>query len=274
MKTLPHLAWLLVSLIPIVGCSRDPAGVHRIVVTGSSTIAPLMNEIGKEFEQLHAVRVDVQTGGSSRGLADVRQGLADLGMVSRDPRPDERDVIWYPLARDGVGLIVHQDNPLDRLDRPQIEAIYTGEVDHWAEVGGREGAITVVHKAEGRSTLEVFLDYLELDNDRIRADIIIGDNQQGIKAVAGDPNAIGYVSIGAAIYEAERGVPIKLLDIGDQPATVEAVRKGVFPIARTLHLVARAPLESMSAELVAFATSHAVDELVESLFFVPLATED
>jgi phosphate transport system substrate-binding protein len=57
---------------------------NKIVITGSSTVAPLVAEIAKQFEAKHPdIRVDVQTGGSSRGLTDARQGLADIGMVSR-----------------------------------------------------------------------------------------------------------------------------------------------------------------------------------------------
>ncbi|MGH7889036.1 MAG: substrate-binding domain-containing protein, partial [Thermodesulfobacteriota bacterium] len=56
----------------------------KLVLTGSSTVAPLAAEIGKRFEAQHPdVRIDVQTGGSSRGVADARQELADIGMVSR-----------------------------------------------------------------------------------------------------------------------------------------------------------------------------------------------
>ena len=55
--------------------------------------------------------------------------------------------------------------------------------------------MTVVNKAEGRSTLELFLDYFKLKSPDVQADVVIGDNEQGIKTVAGNPNAIGYVSI-------------------------------------------------------------------------------
>ena len=56
----------------------------KLVVTGSSTVAPLVLEIAKRFETLHPdVRIDVQTGGSSRGIADAGSGLADIGMASR-----------------------------------------------------------------------------------------------------------------------------------------------------------------------------------------------
>ena len=77
------------------GGGGSPAGDlrGRLVLTGSSTIAPLMSEIGKRFEMIHPdVRIDVQMGGSSRGVADARQGLADIGMVSRSLNDDESDL--------------------------------------------------------------------------------------------------------------------------------------------------------------------------------------
>lgn len=63
--------------------AADPP-TGKPMITGSSTIAPLIAEIGKRFESFHPkVRVDVQTGGSSRGITDAKQGLADIGLSSR-----------------------------------------------------------------------------------------------------------------------------------------------------------------------------------------------
>ena len=43
----------------------------KLVITGANTLAPLVAEIGKRFEGLYpAVRIDVQSGDSSRGVAD------------------------------------------------------------------------------------------------------------------------------------------------------------------------------------------------------------
>lgn len=60
----------------LAGAPPSPADslTGKLVITGASTLAPLIAEIGKRFEILHpAVRIDVQTGGSSRGIADVRR---------------------------------------------------------------------------------------------------------------------------------------------------------------------------------------------------------
>src|SRR5262245_3820261 len=113
-------SWFAVlAVITALGCSSAPpgtAGSGKLVLTGSSTIAPLAAEIGKRFEAAHpGVRIDVQTGGSSRGIADARQGLADIGMASRALKKDESDLLAFTIALDGVCLIVHQDNPVEKL---------------------------------------------------------------------------------------------------------------------------------------------------------------
>jgi phosphate transport system substrate-binding protein len=43
----------------------------------------------------------VQSGGSSRGIADARQGVADVGMVSRSLKDNEKDLQTFTIAKDG-----------------------------------------------------------------------------------------------------------------------------------------------------------------------------
>lgn len=247
------------------------AAGDKLVLTGSSTVAPLALEIGKRFEAMNpGVRVDVQTGGSSRGVADAMNGLADIGLVSRALKPAEtQQLTAHTVALDGVALIVHAGNPVRQLDDAQIEAIYTGRIRDWRGVGGPGRTITVVNKAEGRSTLELFLHHTGLKNSQIRAQAVIGDNQQGLKTVAGNPGAIGYVSIGAAEYAVEHGTPIKLLPMAGVAASTAAVQRGEFPLARPLNLVTRGAPSPLAARFIAFAQSPAVRDLIEAQYFVP-----
>lgn len=243
----------------------------KLVITGSSTVAPLIAEIGKRFESLYPkVRVDVQTGGSSRGVADARQGLADIGMVSRAMKDEEKDLHAFPVARDGVGIILHKENPIQSLTDEQVIAIYTGKTTNWKDVGGKDATITVVNKAEGRSTLEVFLHYFKLKNTDVKAQVVIGDNEQGVKTVAGNRNAIGYVSIGTAEYDELQGVPIKLLPVGGIPASTATVRNETFPISRPLHIVTRTAPVGLARTFIDYALSKAVHDIIAQQYFVPL----
>ena len=259
-----------VSLALLAGCGGS-AG-DRLVLTGSSTVAPLASEIGKRFEESHPdARIDVQTGGSSRGITDVREGAADVGMVSRGLKDTEHDLHGFAIARDGICLIGHASNPLSSLSFDQVVGIYRGTIDSWAQVGGPDAPITVVTKAEGRSTLELFLKHFELEVSQIQEDVVIGDNEQGIKTVAGNRHAVAFVSIGTAEYSAAHGVPIKLLALDGVVPSTDAVRAQTFPIARPLTLVTREAPTGLAQEFIDFARSEVVLELVEAQHFVPLA---
>ncbi|MGB3534204.1 MAG: phosphate ABC transporter substrate-binding protein [Microcoleaceae cyanobacterium] len=272
-KFLSVLAFSLSLGLGLTACnnSTNPES-QKLILTGSSTVAPLASEIAKKFEaEYPEVRIDVQTGGSSRGLADAAQGLADIGMISRALKEEETDQFQsYAIATDGIGIILEGSNPVQSLSNQQVVDIYTGKIDNWQEVGGDNAPITVVNKAAGRSTLELFLDYFQLENSQIQADVIIGDNQQGIKTIAGNKNAIGYVSIGAAERDINAGVPLKLLSVGGINASTQTVQDGSFPLSRPLNLVTTQTPTGLTAEFIQFAQSEKVHDLVEAQNLVPI----
>jgi phosphate transport system substrate-binding protein len=263
---------LLLRLLGYLVCFFGVASValaanEKIVITGSSTVAPLILEIAKRFENQNAgTQIDVQSGGSGRGISDVRSGVAAIGMVSRALKPN-----GFVIARDGICIILNSSNPIKTLNDEQIKGIYTGRITNWKEVGGVDRVITVVNKAEGRSTLELFASYFNLKNSDIKAQVVIGDNQQGIKTVAGNPGAVGYVSIGSAEFEAGNKTRIKLLPLNGVVASVANVRNGTFPLSRPLNIVTKAAPEGVVKRFITFAQSTAVNDLITEQFFVPLA---
>ncbi len=263
---------LLSLLVASCGQSRVTSqSANRLTLTGSSTVAPLATEIARRYEDQHpGVRIDVQTGGSARGIADARSGVADIGMVSRDLKTSESDLLAFTIAGDGIALIVNRANPVTELSDEQVVAIYRGQIRNWSHVGGEDRTITVVNKAEGRSTLELFLSHFGLENSEIRADVVIGDNEQGVKTVAGLPGALGYVSIGTAETDAARGVSIRLLPMGGVEASVSSLQQGRFPLSRRLNLVSSLPPEGLAKSFIDFARSAEVADLVAGLAFVPI----
>lgn len=258
------------------GNSEGDALAGKVVLTGSSTIAPLMTEIAQRFEARHPrARIDVQTGGSSRGIADAGSGLADIGMSSRGLTTEEAAGLEaHTLAFDGVAFVVHGSNPVESLTDEQLLALYTGQVEDWSALGGKAGPITVVHRAAGRSEVELVAAYFGIEPEAIQADLISGENQHAIKTVAGDPNAIVYVSLGAAQRAAAEGQPVKLLPLRGIAATVEAVAATVgetYPLARPLLLLTAkgTALSPLAQAFLDFARSAENDDLIEALAYVP-----
>lgn len=242
----------------------------KLMITGSSTIAPLAAEMAARFEEQHPdVRIDVQTGGSTRGIADIQSGAADIGMASRSLKAAETGLTTHPIAVDGICLIVHKDNPVRSLTDEQVVAIFRGDVSNWEYLGGNDSPIVVVNKAAGRGTLEVFLHYFRLDNADIAADIIVGENQQSIKTVAGNPSAIAYVSIGTADAEVKRGTLIRPVQAGEIAPTTENVAAGRFPITRPLLFITQGELSGLTKAFIEFARSSDVTDLIKAQYFVP-----
>jgi len=268
-KRVKAMTYCLIAILLAVWQPLTYAEKSRLTITGSSTVAPLTLEIAKLYEKTYSgTRIDVQTGGSSRGINDARNGLADIGMVSRALKSTEKDLKGFTIALDGIGMIVHNSNPVTALTDIQIKDIYLGNITNWQSVGGPDLAITVVNKAEGRSTLELFLKHFKIKNSQIKPSVVIGDNQQGIKTVSGIKGAIGYVSIGTAEYEEERRTPIKRLTMQGHEASVKNVANGQYPLSRELNLVTKGTPSKHAQNFITFAQSDAVTHLIEKQFFV------
>lgn len=262
---------ILLAFIPFLTQCGRTSDIQKLTLTGSSTVAPLAAELGKRFEKSHPnVQIDVQAGGSARGIADARSGLANIGMASRELKADEQDLTAHTIGLDGISIILQASNPISELSDTQIIDIYTGKIRNWAEVGGADQQIVVINKAEGRSTLELFLGYFHLEAPQVRADIVIGDNEQGIQTVAGNAAAIGYVSIGSAEYAATHGTAIKLLPLHGVAASSQTVLNGSFPLKRPLNLVTKGAVSGLAEQFIQFAQSEQVHDLVVGQYFIPV----
>jgi len=267
---------LVLAALPLLGIAYflvpKASASTRYLVTGASTIAPILQKVAERLEARDAsLRIEVETGGTGRGIKDSKEGLSDLGMASRDLTEEEKiGLNPIPIAHDGVALIVHATNPIEELTTEQVISIYKGEVSDWSAVGGTADDITVVNKAEGRSTLEVFLNHFKLKATDVKADVIIGDNAQGVRLVSGDEKAIGYVSIGDAQRAAESGVPIKLLRYRGVMPSVTTVSDGSYPIRRSLYLLFRGEPDVVGKEILDYLASEEGTLLVQELSFVPL----
>lgn len=270
-----HKALALVVLVPTLAAGYfliPKDGPQRFLLTGSSTLAPVLQQVA---EDLHAadgtLEIDVETGGSSRGIQDARLGLCNVGMASRDLKEEEAlGLDPRVVALDGVALVVNASNPVAALDRQQVIDLYTGKTDDWSELGGDEGEIHVVSKAEGRATLTVFLEHFGLKNSQIVADAVIGDNAQGVRIVAGNPLSIAYVSIGEALAAVERGEDIHLVALDGVAPTRESVANGAYSLRRNLYLLFPGAPDEIGEKILAHLSSERGRAILGELGFTPV----
>src|SRR4030042_2941172 len=149
----------------------------------------------------------VQGGGSSAGIQAARSGAAQIGMSSRPLKPGEKDLVEIEVARDGLAIIVHPRNAVDSLTLEEVKAVFEGALQNWEKLGGREGAVHVVTREEGSGTRGAFQE-LVMRGARIVKSAIVQDSNGTVREiVAGDPNSIGFISLGLVD---DRGKGLKL----------------------------------------------------------------
>jgi phosphate transport system substrate-binding protein len=257
------IAWLL--LAPALAGAQQ-----RIVITGSTTIYPLMKDIVERFQSRNpGVSIELSSGGSGKGIADLRAGASDIAMLSRGLADNERDLFSYPLCRDGAAIVVHSSSPLKGLSRRQLSELLTGKISDWQQLGARPGAVKLAWRAEGQAIPELILQQLKLKPEQIRSHTRILENADAIAFVATDRNAITLAALGVAERALRAGARVKLLAYGGIPASTRAVRDHTYLLSRPLALVTRSTPEGLQKRLIDYAASSAVTDLQEKHGFVP-----
>jgi len=252
---------------PVAGAAEVPGAFLRI--TGSSTMCPLIAAISERFRTVQpAVRIDVQCGGSDRGIKDLREGNAEIGMVSRALKADEKGLVGFPVARDGVSIIVNKSNPLLSLSNEQIVGIFSGKIVNWRRLSGKDGPIIVILREAQKPVTEIFEKQFDLKG-LLQGKVVPGDNPVTIAAVAADTATIGYVSSGEAERTAASGAAIRLVAVGGVIPTERNIITGNYPLTRPLTLVTgELPVGAMK-DFINFCLSSKVVDLIERFGFVP-----
>ena len=110
----------------------------KIVVAGSSSITPLMEKLKEAYTAKNPkVNIEILQSDSTTGINSVVQGIADIGMVSRELKDKERDlgIKDEVLAVDGLAVIVNPKNAISDLTKAQVKDIFSGKITKWENVG-------------------------------------------------------------------------------------------------------------------------------------------
>ena len=241
----------------------------KLLFSGSSTLAPVVKDLAKLFRIQHpGVAIIVEKGGSGRGVADAREGKSDIGMASRELNPNEKALFAIPIARDGVVFVVHKDNPVRGLTRAQALEVFTGTITNWKALRGRDAPIEVVTRAPGRSSVEIITHYLGITPEAIKAAHVIGDNDDVIRLIAANRNAIAFLSVGAA-DRAEEHLSIRALALDGIAPGIGSVRDGTWPLSRPLNLLTRRVPAGVAKAFIEFAISPGARPVLLEHDFVP-----
>ena len=284
----------LVVLFLLTGCAPESTssqsdGIPAPIVygenKGSDTIVNLALAWAEQYQTLHPeVRISVTGGGSGTGIAALINGTVDIANASRQIKEEEVmeaqengvDPVEYVIARDAIAVIVNPENPVERLTLQQISAIYSGEIDNWAQLGGEDRPIVRLSRETNSGTHVYFLEtVLRLGDDEnstlFSTDTLLLPSSEGIIAeVSDNPNAIGYDGLGYVTPD------VKVLAVASSATSeyvypsAETVNASAYPIARDLYMYTASEPDEAILVFLDWIMSSEAQEIVTELGFVPV----
>jgi phosphate transport system substrate-binding protein len=242
------ILWLMLGL---AACGPSDSG--GITVTGSTSVTPFAEHLAELYQHAHAgVAINIQGLGSSAGIRAALDGVAEIGMSSRDLQPEEADLLdQIVIARDALAVIVNPENPVNGLSTAQIQGIFGGQIRSWDALGGPPLPITVVGREAGSGTFSAFEELVMKGKPTATLALRQGSNGAIRQIIAQDPNAIGYISLGIV------DPTVKALAIDSVQPSVEHVEAGTYKLVRPFLFVWRKgqPLSPLSEAFVDYVMS-------------------
>lgn len=210
-------------------------GEKKVSTDGSTSMSKVINALGEAFMENHSgTSFTYNATGSGTGITSVKDGTCDIGLSSRHLKDSEkaeglRETI---LAIDGIALIVHPENTAADLTLEQIASIFKGEITNWSEVGGSDGEIVLIGREESSGTREGF-ETITDTKDACRYRQELTSNGAVLTAVAGNPNAIGYVSLSTVADT------VKAISVNGVVPSEATIRDGSYAVQRPFVLVTK-----------------------------------
>ena len=246
-------------LVGLVACSQQSEGetgdgagpTQTISNKGSDTLVNLALAWAEAYVALYPdVSISVTGGGSGTGIAAMINGTVDIANASRRMKEEEIasarangiDPVEHVVARDAIAVVVHPDNPVDRLTLHQISDMYTLKVTNWREVGGEDRPIVLLSRESNSGTYVYFLENVvrlgQKDSDLLFApDTLLMPSSEGISTeIRQNPNAVGYDGLGYVTPDQKTVAIARDADAPYVLPSVDTVNDGSYPISRPLQM--------------------------------------
>jgi phosphate transport system substrate-binding protein len=265
---------LSLALAGIVAASPAAAAQQEVIISGSTTVLPVMQKAGEAFMAANPdINLAISGGGSGNGIKALNEGLCDIAMSSRDIKDSEVEQgkakgvtpVRTSVAVDALVPVVHPENPIGELSSDQLRDIYAGKVTNWKDLGGRDENIVVVSRDTSSGTYETWIEMIMKSEKVAPAALLQASNGAVVQAVAKNRRAIGYIGFGYL------NSSLKKLNVNGVEATAATALSNQWPIARELYIFTNGQPAGAGKKLVDFLVDpQKGQKAVAEVGFIPL----
>lgn len=263
---------LLVAIVGLLGVAyltrdRQNAANETITAVGSTALQPLMEAAAEQYSAEHTgVNINVQGGGSGTGLSQIETGAVNMGnsdlFAQEKAGINPAGLVDHLVAVDGVAVAVNREAGIQNLTTKQLIAVFTGKVDNWRQVGGKDVPITVINRTAGSGTRVTFERFGLKGRQSMTAQE--QDSSGTVRQiVSSTPGAVSYLSFGFL----NKSVTAPKLN-GVAP-TKQNVIKNAWPIWSYEHVYTHGPAKGLTRKFIDYLMSDSVQEtLFENLNYI------
>ena len=267
-----------------------------VLIDGSSTVFPISEAFGEEFQRETRGRVTAGLSGTGGGFKKFCRGEIDIAGASRPIKAEEVETcraagiefIELPVALDALAVIVHPQNTfVDCLTTAELKKLWSpdaqGKVTTWDQVraGWPKQPIRLFGAGTDSGTFDYFTKAINGEEGASRGDYTATeDDNVTITGVSRDQYALGYLGLAYVTENAGKvkAVPIRQADGRCVGPSAQAARDASYqPLSRPLfYYVNRRFAEERPhvASFIAFAFNPEVStQLVSQVGYVPLPTQ-
>ncbi len=263
-----------------------------VKVDGSSTVFPITEAVGEEFQKLHReVKVTVGISGTGGGFKKFCNGETDVSDASRPIKSSEKDAcakngidyIEIPVAYDGLSVMVNPKNEfVTCLTTAELKKIWEpgSTVQYWSDVRGEwpKEKIKLFGPGTDSGTFDYFTEAINHKEKASRSDYTASeDDNVLVQGTAGEKYALGY--FGYAYYVENRD-KLKLVAIDEDKGkgcllpSEQSINDGTYPLSRPIfiYLNKKSLQRSEVKEFAKFYLTEA-PKLVKQVGYIPLPKE-
>lgn len=254
---------------------------------GSDTMVNVAQAWAEEYRKVRPnVAIAVSGGGSGTGIAALVNGTVDLANSSRELKPEEKEnikaktqkeAVEHVVAYDALAIYVHKDNPLQKITKAQLAAIYGegGAVNTWADMGVTvpgcsDGSIVRISRQNNSGTYEFFREWTLGKGDFKLGSRDMQGSKEVVDAVTSTPCSIGYSGMGYHTADL-RWLPVALDDAATAiEPSIDTVHNNSYPISRPLFITTAGEVTGEAGRYLQWVQSDAGQAIVERTGYVTL----
>jgi len=246
----------------------------RIVIDGSTGIAPLVTALATAYRERHpAVTIEIGKGlGTKARIKALAEGTIDIAMASHGLVADQlvkQGMAVQEIAKVAVVFGVNATVPATSIDDQQVCAIYAGRLDNWKVLGGPDLAVAARTRPDTEVDAEIVRQRVECLAQLRMPDGVRVMSKSGDMAreLAGTPGAIGMTTM--TVVDQSQG-KINALALNGVVPSPENVSSGAYRLTRDSFLVIKTAPAPAVASFLAFVRGPEGKRVISANGAVPL----